>query len=555
MNEKLETQSIEQETMVTTSSSKNLCKLILMVFSWLAVPAISLAAEYYVSTTGNDTTGNGTLSNPYQTIQYVLDDVAASGDTITLRGGTYNENVRVRNAGMTIRSKSDEWAVIQSVINDEDKAIAVTFDVDSDGSLLQRVEVIGGYYYGIKFNTKWDWGDSTDRSGACNIIIEDCKIHDTGNACIKVTPGCDDITIRRCEIYNSGRNSPDSAEAIDNVNGDRMLVQQCYIHDITATGLYAKGGAIGTRIERCLVENCGAAGILLGFDTSPEFFDLTVNPDYYENIDGEVNNCIVVNTQYAGIGMYAAKNPKVYNNTLVDVAQDAHSGLYFGLTFQDWDPEANRPPSLNPTLRNNIVVQSAGSNSTIMEIRYSSELGGLSALTGMPVMSNNRYFVKNGTAYFEDNRPGSEFSGGLSSWKTHISGDAASTEGAPGFINSASEDYHLDPTSPCIDTGTSIGAPAVDYDGVTRPQAAQFDIGAYEFLPPGCPECSGVEVPLTNTIFHSGTTCECIGTTSITIGADVTVQTGATVTFKAPIVRVTPGFHAANGAAIFIKQQ
>ena len=106
---------------------------------------------------------------------------------------------------MTIRSKSDEWAVIQSVTNDEDKAIAVTFDADSDGSLLQRVEVIGGYYYGIKFNTKWDWGDPTDRTGACSITVEDCKIHDTGNACIKVTPGCDDITIRRCEIYNSGK--------------------------------------------------------------------------------------------------------------------------------------------------------------------------------------------------------------------------------------------------------------------------------------------------------------------------------------------------------------
>ena len=534
---------------------KDIFKWVVLAFFWLAGTGISTAAEYYVSTTGNDSTGNGTLSSPYQTIQYVLDNVAASGDSITLRGGTYNENVRVRNANMTIRSKSDEWAVIQSVTNDEEKAITVTFDADSDGSLLQRVEVIGGYYYGIKFNTKWDWGDPTDRSGACNIIIEDCKIHDTGNACIKVTPGCDDITIRRCEIYNSGRNAPDSAEAIDNVNGDRMLVQQCHIHDITDTGLYAKGGAIGTRIERCLVEDCGGAGILLGFDTSPEFFDTTVNPEYYENIDGEVKNCIVVNTQYAGIGIYAAKNPKVYNNTLVDVAQDAHSGLYFGLTFQDWDSEAGRPPALNPTLLNNIVVQSAGSNSTIMEIRYSSELGGLSALTGMPVMSNNRYFVKNGTAYFEDNRPGSEFSGGLSSWKAHISGDAGSTEGDPVFVNSATGDYHLASTSPCINTGTSIGAPAIDYDGITRPQGNGYDIGAYEFLMPSCPECSGTAVDLTNTIFHSGTTCECVGTTSITIGTGVTVQTGATVTFKAPIVHVNPGFNAANGAAISIKQQ
>ena len=462
------------------NTTQEIFKWAVLAFIWLAGTGISTAAEYYVSTTGSDTTGNGAISTPYQTIQHVLDNVAASGDTITLRGGTYNENVRIRNANMTIRSKNDEWAVIQSVINDEDKAIAVTFDADSDGSLLQRVEVIGGYYYGIKFNTKWDWGDPTDRSGACNIIIEDCKIHDTGNACIKVTPGCDDITIRRCEIYNSGRNAPDSAEAIDNVNGDRMLVQQCHIHDITDTGLYAKGGAIGTRIERCLVENCGGAGILLGFDTSPEFFDTTVNPDYYENIDGTVKNCVVMGTRYAGIGLYAAKNAKIINNTLVDVAREGHSGLYFGLTYQDWDPVAKRPPSLNPVFRNNIVVQSGSMNDTVMEIRYDDELGGMNGLSGMPLMSNNRYYVQGGTASFADNRPASLFSGNLTQWQAHISGDTACTEGDPQFVNTAGEDYHLSITSPCVDGGTSSDAPINDYDGVTRPIGSGYDIGAYE---------------------------------------------------------------------------
>jgi len=459
---------------------KSIFKWSALVFIWLAGAGISTAAEYYVSTTGNDTTGNGAISTPYQTIQHVLDNVAASGDTITLRGGTYNENVRIRNANMTIRSKSDEWAVIQSVINDEDKAIAVTFDVDSDGSLLQRVEVIGGYYYGIKFNTKWDWGDPADRSGACNITIEDCKVHDTGNACIKVTPGCDDITIRRCEIYNSGRNAPDSAEAIDNVNGDRMLVQQCHIHDITDTGLYAKGGASGVIIERCRVEDCGGAGILVGFDTSPEFFDTTVNPDYYENIDGTVKNCVVLGTRYAGIGLYAAKNAKIINNTLVDVAREGHSGLYFGLTYQDWDPMAKRPPSINPVLRNNIVVQSGSMNDSVMEIRYDDELGGMSGLSGMPLMSNNRYHVQGGTASFEDNRPTSLFSGNLTQWQAHISGDTASTEGDAQFVNAAAENYHLSLTSPCVDNGTSNDAPGNDYDGVTRPLGQGYDIGAYE---------------------------------------------------------------------------
>jgi len=461
-------------------SKMNLFRITVLLWCLAALCSVCGAAEYYASTAGNDTTGDGSINNPYRHIQYTLDNVSTSGDTIILRAGTYNENIRIRNSNITIRSKNDEWAVIQSVINNENKDVAVVFDVDSDGSTLKRVEVIGGYWYGIKFNTKWEWGDPNDRSGACSIIIEDCTIHDTGQACVKVTPGCDDITIRRCEIYNSGRRSPDSAEAIDNVNGDRMLIQECYIHDITATGLYAKGGATGVIIERCLIMNCSGAGILIGFDTSPEWFDTVVNPDYYENIDGIVRNCLIANTQYAGIGLYAAKNAEIFNNTIVDAAQNGHAGLFFGITYQDWEPYANRPPSVNPIIRNNIVVQSQSTNSTTIEIRYDDELGGLSGLSGMPSMGNNCYYVKNGAAFFEDNRPGYEFSGNLSQWQSHISGDMNSIEADPVFVDPASNDYHLSSTSPCIDAGTSNGAPATDYDGILRPQLNAYDMGAYE---------------------------------------------------------------------------
>ena len=62
----------------------------------VSVFSVARAVEYYVSTVGDDTTGNGSIDNPFRTIQHVLDAVAGSGDTITLRGGTYNESIRVR---------------------------------------------------------------------------------------------------------------------------------------------------------------------------------------------------------------------------------------------------------------------------------------------------------------------------------------------------------------------------------------------------------------------------------------------------------------------------
>jgi predicted outer membrane repeat protein len=64
----------------------------------------------------------------------------------------------------------------------------------------------------------------------------------------------------------------------------------------------------------------------------------------------------------------------------------------------------------------------------------------------------------------------------------------------PKFVGSG--DYHLQISapctiiSPCIDAGTSAGAPANDLDGVTRPQISGFDMGAYEMQCPTLIELS-----------------------------------------------------------------
>ena len=42
------------------------------------------------------------------------------------------------------------------------------------------------------------------------------------------------------------------------------------------------------------------------------------------------------------------------------------------------------------------------------------------------------------------------------------------------------DDLHLTEHSPCIDKGTSSGAPDTDLEGNIRPQGAGYDMGAYE---------------------------------------------------------------------------
>jgi hypothetical protein len=56
------------------------------------------AGDYYVATNGNDTTGNGTLANPYRTIQKGA-NMAGHGETVYIRGGTYRETVTMQRSG------------------------------------------------------------------------------------------------------------------------------------------------------------------------------------------------------------------------------------------------------------------------------------------------------------------------------------------------------------------------------------------------------------------------------------------------------------------------
>jgi hypothetical protein len=67
----------------------------------------------YVSPSGNDATATGSIGAPYKSINTAL-AAAKPGDTLVLRGGTYREgvNTRVRIPNITIKSRKDEWAVI-----------------------------------------------------------------------------------------------------------------------------------------------------------------------------------------------------------------------------------------------------------------------------------------------------------------------------------------------------------------------------------------------------------------------------------------------------------
>jgi len=89
---------------------------------------------------------------------------------------------------------------------------------------------------------------------------------------------------------------------------------------------------------------------------------------------------------------------------------------------------------------------------------------------------------------------------------------------------------------------------------VTRTSLSRLTTTPPDFASP-CPDCSGDPVVLENVDFISGTTCECVGATFITLGRAVTIEKDAKVTFEAPEARLLNGFHTEQGAVVEIRQE
>lgn len=82
---------------------------LISLFFLLGIGILS-AKEIFVSS-ANTTEGDGTLANPYKTIQQAA-NVAVSGDVITIRAGIYREEVKIMTNGVTYQSFSGEKVVL-----------------------------------------------------------------------------------------------------------------------------------------------------------------------------------------------------------------------------------------------------------------------------------------------------------------------------------------------------------------------------------------------------------------------------------------------------------
>jgi peptidoglycan/xylan/chitin deacetylase (PgdA/CDA1 family) len=416
---------------------------ILMAFCGLAK-----AKTIYVSPGGRDD-NPGTFNKPVASPACAL-ELADPGDVIALRSGRYelSRSLWVDKPTVKICSQPGERAAIIAGIGENSPPSVII--IVADQVTIEDLEIVGGSYYGIKIEV--DRNSSTR-----DVTIRRCYIHHTGRDSIKAF-NADRLLIEDCQIGPSGARDPSNAEGIDVIGSIGVTIRRSKVIGAATNGIYLKGGTRDGLIESCWIERVGHSGILLGQDTDLEYMR---NGAKHEAINCAARNNIVIGAGAAGLGTYSGLNVRFENNTLYDVAQKMQAGFWVVTNTRG-------VPSERVSFKNNIVVILSG-RPMIFVLDLTDQLA---------CDSNIYYSAKNKYEFRREAAARGQFwSWSFPQWQANMRADGKSRIADP-LLEPYS--YRPLPGSPAIDRGEQVPEVRFDYSGVARPQGAAFDIGAHE---------------------------------------------------------------------------
>jgi hypothetical protein len=293
-----------------------------------------------------------------------------------------------------------------------------------------------------------------------NVIIRNCVFHDSGNG-LFVSHASRNILVEGCWIYDNGiENSIYEHNTYTAAIG--MIYQFNYLGPLrqNCLGNNLKDRSAGTVVRYNWIESGNRQLDLVDAEDS---LDLVNDPSYrktfvYGNIliepDGAGNSQIL---HYGGdsgdTAIYRKGTLYFYNNTVISTRTGNTTLMRLSTNEETCD------------CRNNIVyVTSSGSRLALLDA------------SGILHLNNN--WLKTGWTGSHSGLTGIIYNEG---------GMVNATN--PGFVNEASQDYHLNNTSVCIDAGTLLRPEANDLSrqyvkhrtSEPRPSSGPLDIGAFEF--------------------------------------------------------------------------
>lgn len=397
------------------------------------------AADYYVAPGGSDAADGLAPGTAWATLQHAADTVAP-GDTVHVADGNY--------AGFDVRVTASELAPVTFVADGPAVQIVADNPVTPDGINIENASWVT--VDGFVVNGRTRTGIRTAVSD--HVTIRNCRCGDNGKWGI-LTGFVDDVLIENNETYGS----IDEHGIYVSNSGDRPVIRGNHSHDNRANGIHMNGdeslGGDGL-ISNALVENNVIHGNGVGGGSGINMDGVT---------DSVVRNNLLYDNHSSGISLYridgatGSTGNLVINNTVINASNGR------------WCVNINNGSTGN-TLRNNILYNLHPFRGVIV-IDASSTAGFSSDHNSlMDRMSPD------GDATILD----------LADWQA-LGYDQNSFVATPvaHFVNPAS-DFHLLPTSPAIDAGTSTDAPGTDIEGGARPVGAGHDLGAYESQLPDC---------------------------------------------------------------------
>ncbi|WP_243664867.1 right-handed parallel beta-helix repeat-containing protein [Rhodothermus marinus] len=160
-----------------------------LLLSWAAVAYGQRA--YFVAPDGNDTTGDGSQTAPWATLNYAIARVTA-GDTIYLRGGQYNwtSRVNINNAG-TPEAYIYIWAY-------PGETPVLNFEGNPDEGIRLR-----GWYVHIKGLVVQRAGDNGIRINGSYNIIEQVVVRENGDSGLQLDSGAAHNLILNVDSYRN----------------------------------------------------------------------------------------------------------------------------------------------------------------------------------------------------------------------------------------------------------------------------------------------------------------------------------------------------------------
>lgn len=419
-----------------------ICSLLLLggLFLLLQSAARAGGTTYYVED-DCDGSGNGTIGDPWCTIQEAADAVGA-GDTVLINPGTYDGGIQVEVSGTAVNPITF-------------KGNGANVIVEGDGSGQDGFNIENADYIIVDSITF----QHASRAGvrivlADHVTVRNSTFIDNGKWGV-FTGFADYTTVENIESYGA----VDEHGIYISNSSDYPVIRGNRLHHNHANGLHMNGDASLSDPDH---DSDGV--ISFGLIENNIIYENGVGGGSGINMDGVtdtiVRNNLLYDNHASGISIYqidggsGSQNNLILNNTILMPANGR-----WAINIPDMTDTNNK-------IFNNILLSDHSFRGSITI--PSASLAGFESDYNIVV---NRHSATDGNSNMS-----------LAAWQG-LGFDEHSFIATANdlFVNPAAHDYRLKAGSPAIDAGTTLADVPTDLEGKTRPIGAAFDIGAFEY--------------------------------------------------------------------------